>query len=78
MNRISPLSPYHHAALAALDAAERALDAAFAATRRTPADLNEGGDRPQWAAAYAAAHVAYASAYEARAIAREVARLLGV
>ncbi len=78
MNRIPPATPTYLGALAALDAAERALDAAFAATRRTPADLNEGGDRPQWAAAYAAADVAYASAYEARARAREMARLLGV
>jgi hypothetical protein len=78
MNRIPPATPFFSAARHNLDAAEAALERAFEETRRTPADLNEGGDRPQWAAAYAAADVAYASAYEARAIAREVARLLGV
>jgi hypothetical protein len=76
MNRIPPATPFFSAACRTLDAAEAALERAFAATRRTPSDI--GGDRPQWAAAYAAADAAYASAYAAREERRAVARLLGV
>jgi hypothetical protein len=77
MNRIPPLSPFASTVLADLDAAEARLNATFDATRRTPADLH-GGDRPQWAAFFAAADAAYAEAYDTLAIARATSRLLGV